>query len=124
MTLLEINWWMKAPIDFEHKKWKFLAYLKRLDEAFYDGKFSPWLLHSEKMVEDMKHSKSIIIETNKILTNKKLVFIEDKVYYETEKPNNEDINVYVDILDYSIPLLDNKVEFGKRLWEDDKKFLY
>jgi hypothetical protein len=124
MKLLEINWWMESPVDFEHKKWKLLAYLKNLDEAFYNGEFSPWLLHSEKMLGDMRFSKDVIIETNTILTKRKLIFTETSVYYENERPSIRELDIYVDILNYSIPLLDNKVDFGRKLWEDNKNFLY
>jgi hypothetical protein len=124
MKLLEINWWMESPVDFEHKKWKLLAYLKNLDEAFYNGEFSPWLLHSEKMLGDMRFSKDVIIETNTILTKRKLIFTETSVYYENERPSIKELDIYVDILNYSIPLLDNKVDFGRKLWEDNKNFLY
>lgn len=124
MNLLEINWWYKSPVDFEHKKWTLMAYLKRMDESFYERKFSPWLLHSEKLLLDMIHSKEKILEFTDDLTNNVIVFDGNYIYNEIEKPKMGELGTYLDILNYSIPLLGHKIDFGWELWKDNPSLLF
>ena len=124
MNLLEINWWLNDPVDFEHKKWIFLAYLKKLDEAFYINKFSPFLLHSEMILSDMSDVKDKIITTTSDLTSKNIVFDGNYAYYEIDKPKLGEIETYLNILNYSIPLLRKKLDFGWELWKDNPTLLY
>jgi len=125
MNLLEINWWVKSPIDFEHKKWLFLAYLRDLDEALYKREFSPWLLHSEKLLDDMIMSKEKIISSKELYSKPKFVFEEGLIKYDPGEPKTmNELYVYLEILDYSTPLLKDKVLFGRDLWGSNKKILY
>ena len=123
--LLSLNWWVDTPIDFEHKKWLLLSYLQKQDEAFYNREFSPWLLHSEKLIGDMMSSKDIIITTREILTKKEIVIRNNQIFWEKRTPTSiEEVDVFLEILMYSIPLLENKLDFGKRLWKDDPTLLW
>lgn len=124
MSLLEINWWLNNPVDFEYKKWIFLAYLKKLDEAFYINKFSPFLLYSEMILSDMLDAKNKIMITTNDLTSKNIVFDGNYAYYEIHKPKLDEIETYLNILNYSIPLLRKKLDFGWELWKDKPTLLY
>lgn len=124
MNLLEINWWYKNPIDFEHKKWTLMAYLKKMDESFYDKKFSPLLLHSETLLSDMILSKERIVDFTEDLTEKVIIFENNYIYNEIKKPEMGELRTYLNILDYSIPLLGNKIDFGWELWKDNPSILF
>lgn len=124
MNLLEINWWYKNPIDFEHKKWTLMAYLKKMDESFYDKKFSPLLLHSETLLSDMILSKERIVDFTEDLTEKVIIFDNNYIYNEIKKPEMGELRTYLNILDYSIPLLGNKIDFGWELWKDNPSILF
>ena len=124
MNLLEINWWCKNPIDFEHKKWTLMAYLKNMDDSFHKKKFSPWLLYSETLLLDMIYSKEKIIEFTDDLTENTIVFDNNYVYNEIKKPKMGDLRIYLNILEYSIPLLGNKIDFGWKLWKDNPSILF
>jgi|TARA_R110001592_G_scaffold217776_4_gene471626 hypothetical protein len=124
MNLLEINWWYKNPVDFEHKKWTLMAYLKKMDESFYDKKFSPLLLHSETLLSDMILSKERIVDFTEDLTEKVIIFENNYIYNEIKKPEMGELRTYLNILDYSIPLLGNKIDFGWELWKDNPSILF
>ena len=52
--MLKFDWFAEAPIDFEHKNYVLLSYLKEIDESYSYHKLSPYLLYTEKLVQDMK----------------------------------------------------------------------
>jgi len=123
--LLNLNWWVEIPIDFEHKKWLLLSYLQKQDESFYNHQFSPWLLHSEKLLSDMKSSKDVIITSKELLTKKELVIKDNHLFWHKKTPTPmEEIDVFLEILMYSIPIFENKLEFGVRLWKDNPTLLW
>ena len=119
MKLLRFDWWMEPPIDFEHKKWLLLDYLQKQDNDFYNHIFSPWLLHSEKLLNNMILSYESISKSRKELTKKEIDISNTTLFFKISTPEfPEYINTYVEILKYSIPLLQNKIYFGRKLWED------
>ena len=124
MNMLEINWWYKNPVDFEHKKWKLMAYLKSMDESFHKKKFSPWLLHSEGLLFDMLDSKRRILKLTDDLTENVLIFENNYIYNDIRKPKMGELRTYLNILNYSIPLLSNKIDFGWQLWKDNPSILF
>ena len=125
MKLLRFDWWMEPPIDFEHKKWILFAYLKSLDEQFYELSFSPHLLHSEKLLNHMVESYDAITtpkDTMKKIEFKQLGYNIHWDYITPEMP--EYIDTYITILKFSIPLLKDKVSFGRKLWNNDPTILW
>jgi hypothetical protein len=125
MKLLNLDWWVESPIDFEHKKWIFLAYLRDQDNSFYDRKFNPYLMHSQRMVDDMKESQSIILNAKDLLTKEELVIKNNRIFWERKNPQTlKEMDVFLDILFYSIPLLENKLDFGWQMWKDNPTLLW
>lgn len=121
---LMTDWWLKDPVDFEHKKWLFLAYLKRLDEAFYALDFSPWLLRSESLYNEMDKSYQAILRFNGSLTRNVLIMNENNFHFEKRRPKEEALETLTGILEYSIPLLENKIDFGRKMWSENPKILW
>ena len=125
MKLLGFDWWMEPPIDFEHKKWLLLDYLQKQDNDFYNQIFSPWLLHSEKLVNNMILSYESITYSQEKLTKKELSMENKNIFWKLTTPElPEYMNTYVEILKYSIPLLQNKIYFGRKLWNDNPSPLW
>jgi hypothetical protein len=117
--LLENDWFYQAPIDFEHKQYKFFAYLKEVDEAFYGKIFSPYLLHTEKLVEEMKTSYCYIDSFQKSLIKKSIFWSVEGLYIRKEAPTMKELETVVEILEFCIPLAENRVDLGRKL---HKKF--
>jgi hypothetical protein len=111
---------MEPPIDFEHKKWLLLDYLQKQDNDFYNHIFSPWLLHSEKLVNSMILSYESIIYSQDKLTKKELSMENRNLFWKLSTPElPEYMNTYMEILKYSIPLMQDKISFGRKLWNDN-----
>ena len=125
MKLLRFDWWMEPPIDFEHKKWLLLDYLQKQDKNFYNHIFSPCLLHSENLLNSMILSYESISKSREELTKKELSMENRNMFWELSTPElPEYINTYMEILKYSIPLIQNKIYFGRKLWEENKTILW
>ena len=125
MKLLRFDWWMEPPIDFEHKKWLLLDYLQKQDNDFYNHIFYPWLLHSEKLVNSMILSYESIIYSQDKLTKKELSMENRNLFWKLSTPElPEYMNTYMEILKYSIPLMQDKISFGRKLWNDNPSTLW
>ena len=47
------------------------------------------------------------------------------MFWELSTPElPEYMNTYMEILKYSIPLIQNKIYFGRKLWEENKTILW
>lgn len=124
MELLEIDWYYKPPIDFEHKQWTLFAYLRDVDDSFNHHVFSPYLLHSEKLVEEMRVSFRNINSFNQTLSPKKLVFNWEGLFLMKDPPKMKEIETIMEVLDFSIPLLSQRVDLGKKLHRKFPGLLY
>lgn len=123
-TLLGDTWYYEPPIDFEHKQYVLFAYLKLVDEAFYKSIFSPYLLHTEKLVEEMKISSENIKNFEKKITAQKFINSWEGLYLMKQPPKIHELSIVIDIIDFSIPLLSFRVELGKDLFRRSPKLLY
>ena len=125
MKLLNNDWWTETPIDFEYKKWIFLAYLRDQDNSFYDKKFNPYLLHSQQMFEGMKESQTIILNAKDLLTKEEIVIKNNHMYWEIKNPPTlKEMDIFLDVLFYSIPLLENRLDFGWQMWKENPTILW
>ena len=52
--MLDLDWYIKSPLDFEYKNYILLSYLSELDTSFADHNLSPYLLYTEKLIEELK----------------------------------------------------------------------
>ena len=64
--MLSLDWFCQVPLDFEHKNYLLLQYLKLVDDSFSVRKLSPYLLWTEKLVKELVdfQSKSNSFEMN------------------------------------------------------------
>ena len=116
MEQLKLNWWMLPPVDFEHKKWLLFAYLKKQKSSFDKQIYSPWLLHSEKLINNMKISFTDLKKIN-IKFDSTFNDLKNEEFYENVK-------TYKEILEFSIPLLEDDLNYGWKLWVDNPTLLF
>jgi len=114
--LIQHSWYYENPIDFEHKQWVLFAYLKNVDEAFYNRIFSPWLLHTEKIVDDMRISLDYIESFKRKITKKSVLFSMEGLAWIEQKPKEIETEVIEEILKFSIPLLEQRIDLGRKLF--------
>ena len=64
--MLELDWYCQTPLDFEHKNYLLLQYLKSIDDSYSSHILSPYLLWTEKLVSELKDfaSKSSFLESS------------------------------------------------------------
>tara|TARA_Y100000389_G_scaffold145423_1_gene143973 strand:- start:201 stop:551 length:351 start_codon:yes stop_codon:yes gene_type:complete len=116
---------MEPPIDFEHKKWILFAYLKSLDEEFYEMSFSPHLLHSEKLLSHMIESYGAIANPKQGMENIEFREEGNRIFWDYVAPEMpEYMDTYISVLKFSIPLLKDKISFGRKLWDSENTLLW
>ncbi len=124
-VLLKHAWYYDPPIDFEHKQWILFAYLQKVDEAFYSRIFSPWLLHTEKITDDMKISLNYLESFKRGITKKSILFSFEGISMIEEKPKTiKEIDIIQEIVEFSIPLLEQRIDLGRKLHSKYPTILY
>ena len=125
MELLKLTWWMEEPIDYEYKQYILLDYLQKIEKLFINREFSPYLLHTEKLYEEMAISLEFIDNFEDEMTKNTLVFTQTGVEMEENKlPTIKDLEEMKLVLRFSVPLLKEKVKFGKNLWKESPTILW
>jgi|TARA_R100000081_G_C4809785_1_gene170275 hypothetical protein len=125
MELLKLTWWMEDPIDFEYKQYILLDYLQKIERYFYNKDFSPYLLHTEKLYEEMAISLEFIETFEKSITKKELIFTQSGLGWKEQKPPTiDEVEEMKNILRFSIPKIKEKVQLGKELWKQGPTILW
>ena len=125
MELLSLTWWMDSPIDYEYKQYILLDYLQKIERHFYNKDFSPYLLHTEKLYEEMDISQQFIEAFEESITLTHVSMKNNLLGWEKTKPISiKELDEMKKILDFSIPLLKEKVNLGKKLWKDTPTILW
>jgi hypothetical protein len=118
--ILPITWYIEHPIDFEHKQYILFSYLQKVDKSFMKKKLSPHYLNIEKLLNELYNNSydSMISVFNK----------EKYVYFEDNKKidgyDNELIVEIKNIVDFSIPQLENRIDYAKFILNRNKQILY
>jgi hypothetical protein len=123
--MLNLDWFYQCPIDFEHKNYLLLQYLKYVDDSYSQRILSPYLLWTEKLVKELKdfNEKVIKIESN-IKTNiQSIDFLKMQIVHKEIKKNDE-IKVIFEVVDYSTPILESKVKLGYKLLDKYPQILF
>lgn len=125
MELLKLTWWMDDPIDYEYKQYILLDYLQKIERYFYDREFSPYLLYTEKLYEEMAISLEYIEAFEESITKSELVFTKSGLGWREEKPPTiNEVEEMKLILKFSVPKLKEKVKLGKELWKENPTILW
>ena len=122
ITTLPIDWYIKDPIDFEHKSYMILGYLQSVDHSFIiEKKVSPYLLHLERLLEELDMFE---------VTYYKMIEGFDKNRYKyfdnpkLEGENNSLVLEVKEIVGFSAPLIETRIDYGYKVLDKYKQVLY
>lgn len=109
MKLIDLDWYSKPPIDFEHKQYLFYAYLTQVDKSFLDKKVSPHLLHLERLKDEMDYFISKWIILQKTFDKNRYVWFDNP---NLEGEDMKELNQIVEIVDFALPAVDSRIRQG------------
>lgn len=121
--MLELDWYIKSPIDFEYKNYILLDYLSKMDNAFAIHKLSPYLLYTEKLIKELNNFKLKAISFKESLKKEFKGITSNGIIYEEIKTPDNILEIF-EIIDYSKPLLEVKLKVGYKLFEKFPQILY
>lgn len=125
MELLKSTWWIEDPIDFEHKKYILLAYLQKIEKKFFELEFSPYLLHAETLYDDMLSFLEFFYTFKDSITSQRLLFDRETIgWIKEEPPSIDELDTFLEILEFATPLLKERIQQGKRLWMENPTLLW
>jgi hypothetical protein len=123
--MLSIDWYCQTPLDFEHKNYLLLQYLKIVDDSFSVKVLSPYLLHTERLVKELKEfaHKSQLLENHLRRDIESIDLLNWKIIRK-EIQKNDEIKVVFEVVDYSTPLLESKIRLGYKLLDKYPQVLF
>lgn len=123
--MLQLDWYCQTPLDFEHKNYLLLQYLKSIDDSYSSHILSPYLLWTEKLVNELKDftSKSLRLESS--LKGDIVSFDLIKMQIVRKKiEKNDEIKIIFEVVEYSTPLLESKIKLGYKLLDKYPQILF
>lgn len=114
--LLKLDWYLESPIDFEHKNYVLLDYIQKVDESYKDHLLSPYLIWNEHLVDELyrfdlnrKSFLKTIEQTTLTVKDGRLAVVRNYI------PDSDQIKTILEIIEYSIPILESKIKLGYNL---------
>lgn len=121
--MLELDWYIKPPHDFEYHNYLLLAYLSEIDQSFSVRKLSPYLLHTEKLIGELEVFRMNLVLFEKEIKRDIIGFSSKGIIYSSiDKP--EKLEEVIEIVHWSKPLLDQKLKLGYKLFDRYPQLLY
>ena len=111
-------------MDFEQKNYLLLDYVQQIDNSFKIQKLSPYLLYTEKLVEEMNRFKENRERMREVLRKKTLNLSRKIHWIVTEVDENPEVKTVVEVVDYSMPILESKLVLGYKLLEKYPQILW
>jgi hypothetical protein len=123
--MLHLDWYYQSPLDFEHKNYLLLQYLKSVDDSYSNHILSPYLLWTEKLVKELQEFKikTQYLESSLKREIESVDFVKMQIIRKEIKKNDE-IKVVFEIIEYSTPLLVSKVKLGYKLLDKFPQILF
>ena len=123
--MLQLDWFCQSPLDFEHKNYLLLQYLKSIDDSYSELKLSPYLLWTEKLVKELQDFKikSQYFESS-IRRDIISIDISKMMIVRKEIEKNDEIKIVFEIVEYSTPLLESKIKLGYKLLDRYPQILF
>ena len=122
ITTLPIDWYIKDPIDFEHKSYMILGYLQSVDYSFIvDKKVSPYLLHLEKLLDELDKFEVTYYKMMEGFNSNRYQF------FDNPKLVGEDNDLVLEvkeIVGFSAPLIETRIDYGYKVLNKHKQLLY
>jgi hypothetical protein len=121
-NLISITWYFEPPIDFEFKQYVLLSYLQIVDQSFIEKRLSPHYLYLEKILEELYFFNTSFKEMEKNFNKNRYIYFNDNSKLEGE--NNDLLFEIKNIVDFSIPQINSRVDLGKIILKKNKQILY
>jgi|APGre2960657404_1045060.scaffolds.fasta_scaffold400065_1 hypothetical protein len=122
--MLSVDWFIEPPMDFEQKNYLLLDYVQQIDNSFKVQKLSPYILHTEKLIEEMNRFKENRLRMRDALRKKKLNLSRKIHWIVTEVDETIEMKAVVEVVDYSMPILESKLVLGYKLLEKYPQILW
>ena len=114
--MLKIDWYLEHPLDFEYKNYVLLDYVQSIDRSFQIRKLSPYLLWTEKLLEEMMCFEQRRMAFLKSVEKSMISFDAGSMRLVKKTISEpESMKVISDIIEYSAPLLESKIRLGYKL---------
>jgi len=118
MKALSQNWVVENLIDFEYKKYELLGYLQGVKQEFKDEKLYPALSelisHYNNLITIRNNKQQLSDSFWKFLT--KIDLEKLKLIYESKEKDNQLLNEIENIINFSIPQLENCLKEGTDIY--------
>lgn len=121
-NLISITWYFEPPIDFEFKQYVLLSYLQIVDQSFIEKRLSPHYLYLEKILEELYFFNTSFKEMEKNFNKNRYIYFNDNPKLEGE--NNDLLFEIKNIVDFSIPQINSRIDLGKIILKKNKQILY
>ena len=118
---LNLYWYFESPLDFELKQYKLLSYLRTVEDSFLLKRLSPHLLHLEKIKTELISFKDSYETLYEGLIKNEYVFFKDNSLGGID---NEELNVVIDVVDFSLPQIESKISLGYSILNKHKQILF
>jgi hypothetical protein len=123
--MLQSLWYIEQPLDFEYKNYILLHYLQEIDHHYKKRELSPYLLWTENLVNELQSFIEGRNQFIKSVTKKELLFKTNGLeIVERGIKDNEDFETIIEIVEYSKPLLESKVNLGWKLFKKYPQVLF
>jgi hypothetical protein len=122
LEILPTSWYTEPPIDFEHKQYVLLSYLQKVDNSFMYKKLSPYLLNLEKIRNELNFFKINYEDIKLNLEKNQYIYFTDNS--KIKGINNDLLFEIVEIVEFSIPQIDTRIDLGKKILIRNKQLLY
>ena len=123
--MLKIDWYIEEPIDFEYKNYVLLDYIQQVDKSFQQKVLSPYLLWTEAVIKDMRDFQKRRSDFLKSVEKPVLNFNNGTlsiVKSTIDEPEN--LKLIKEIIEYSSPILESKIQMGYHLLKKYPQILY
>ncbi len=126
MKRLDSNWFTHGALDAEHKRYILLAYLQEVEKEYKLSKIYPALSDLDRIIREMLSFKTNCeqLESSFPKSVSSISLKERKLEFSSEHFNNELLHIIYEILDYSIPKVEEKIKMGQEIFNSVEKFIH
>lgn len=125
MKTLNPYWFSEGLLDVEYKRYILLAYLQEVEKEYKQSKIFPALQNLAQNMTSMKEFKNKCDELSKSFP-KTLSGLDINKLTLSYTPNIHDpelLEVMYEIIDFSLPKLEQKVQEGKEIYDNVERFI-
>lgn len=118
--MLEENWLYEGTPDFEYKKYRLLAFLKRIDTAFDSRKLYPSLSQLLQQYAYLTAVKKEKMRMQEAFPKSLKGFNKDQfdLEYESLHEDSEIVELIARLIDFSVPKIKNSILLGQEIYDD------